>query len=432
MGPAELIGHFGEHRTALLVCGIAGGWLLVMLANPARKSLADGWRAVRRYPALWLTFAILGFCGALFEIALRVHLYLALAPAQRSEFAFRWFREAWRDPDLWLTGSPESLWWLTRNDFVLAAHHSLLPTIENVAGLFNMPATFPVSALAAVLLLVNWQGHQGVLFRALGKRFGPIGWLMHLGVVVCALAAMAKPLLYAAPLWLGLRENAAAAEAWFRWAPVVEWLAFLFESLFGVFVQLCLILLAYIWVRGLSFTPQHLVDFALRRFSFVLKWAAFVMLASSIFINAPLILKNFTPFERFLPQDETAITHYQKWARFGIAAFILLGATIQITLTFHGESLRKAVRDHFRFLATHWWPFAWFLVAAGIHIFALNLLRSSVEQGVGEGTTLWVVWKLVFPWPAGAVTAWLLASWVNLFHRCDEDRVHAENSTKHS
>lgn len=414
-----------SQRIWFLICGVIGGYLMILLTNPVREGLRDGWRVVRRYPSLWILLGGLAFLHSIFQLGVRLYFHLVLPPADRPEFV--WLREAWRDPDLRLAGSSESLWWLPRADFLQALRDSRLPALESVAGIFNMAvATFPFAALAAVLLLANWQGHHAVLNRALRNRFGGFGWFVHVGIVVCALAAVAKPLLYAAPLWFGLGDNFVTARAWFQWAPVIEWLAFLFEYLFGVFVQLYLILLAFVWVRGLTFTHQHLVDFALRRSSYVAKWAAIVMLLSSVFINAPLILKNFAPFAPLLP-EEFVVTTWQKWARFGLAVFLLLTATMQITLTFHSESWRRAMRSHLRFLARCGWPFAWFLLVAAFHFFLLHALNFSIASGVGEGTALWVAWQLVFPWIAGVVTAWLLAAWVCVFYQCDTDRTHTGN-----
>ena len=109
-----------------------------------------------------------------------------------------WAREAWRDPQLWLTGSPESLWYLPPYSVRQAVFENALPAFESVAGIFNLlVTTFPLSAFAAFLFFINWEGHHAVLVRALRKRFGLWGWLLYAGIVVCALAALAKPLLYA-------------------------------------------------------------------------------------------------------------------------------------------------------------------------------------------------------------------------------------------
>jgi hypothetical protein len=65
-------------------------------------------------------------------------------------------------------------------------------------------------------------------------------------------------------------------------------------------------------------------------FSFVVKWAAVVMLVSSVLINAPLILKNFEAFTPWFPEDDI-FERALPTARGALAIFILLGATIQIT-----------------------------------------------------------------------------------------------------
>lgn len=416
-------------RPWLLLCGAIACYLLLMFGNPVRASLRDGFRTIRRYPSLWVTLGLLGFFYQLFKLAERLYFHFALLPGERPEFV--WMREAWRDPNLRLAGSPESIWWLPHADLLASVRAAVPLSVEGVAGIFNNAViTFPVAALAAVLLLVNWQGHHVVLNRALRKRFGHSGWLVHSGIVLCALAALAKPLLYVAPQLFGMADHPAAAYAWFQWGPVIEWLAFLFEYLFGVFIQLYLILLAYAWVRGLEITRQHLVDFALRRCSYVMKWAAIVMLISSVLINAPLILKNFELFAPVLP-GESVLNQWHDRARLGLSLFLLLTATMQITLTFHSESWRKALRDHLHFISRCWWPFFWFLAVALVHLFALHLVGIAVSCGLGEGTALWVAWKLSYPWLTGILTAWLLASWVCVFHSCESGKMSTENWIKY-
>jgi hypothetical protein len=303
---------------------------------------------------------------------------------------------------------------------------AILPAIESTAGIFNsLVITFPTSALAALLLLVNWQGHHAVLGRALRKRFAGMAWAVHTAIIVCALAALAKPFIYAVPQLLkSLNAPPASHLIWFQWAPLIAWLAFLFEYLFGVCIQIYLILLAYTWVRGLTFHHADLLDLAIRRFSYVVKWAAIVMALSTLFIDAPLILKNFPAFAVYFPEEEMLATRLAQ-ARACLATFLLLTATMQIMLTFHNESWRKAMRDHLRFIFRRWWPFGWFLLLAGIHFFLLHACDLAVRRGVGEGTALWVGWSLFFPWIAGFVAAWLLASWVCVFKRCDTTRADA-------
>jgi hypothetical protein len=187
-----------------------------------------------------------------------------------------------------------------------------------------------------------------------------------------------------------------------------------FEYFLGVCLQVYLLLLAYAWVRGLSFARGDLLDVAIRRFSFVVKWSALILLLSAIFIDAPLILKNFAPFAPYFAENEWFAARLAV-ARAAIASFVLLGASVQITMTLHSESWRKSWRSHFSFLRRGWWPFGWFLIIAGIHLFAALAAIDAVARGVGEGTALWLGWKLLSPWLVGGVVAWLLASWVCLF-----------------
>ena len=404
---------FPTSKTLWLYGGALAGYALMMATNPVRAALRDAWRAVRRYPALALVPGALGFANAAFDLAQRAYLHAVLSEQTRP--VLMWAREAWRDPQLRFTGSPESLWWLPHGAFVEAVRESALPAFESLAGLFNgLVSTFPVSAFAALLLFANRQRHHTTLRLVLRKRCGHAGFAVHGAILVCALAALAKPALYAGARWLPLD--------WFvHWGPVVAWLSFVFEYFFGVVVQVWLILVAYAWVRGLTFTHADLLDVAIRRFSFVVKWSALMLALSSLFIDAPLILKNFAPFAPYFPDEKIFATRLIA-ARAVLALGALLGAAVQITLTFHSESLRAALRQHGRFLARSWWPFAWFLIVAGFHFFAVHALIANVARGVGEGTALWVLWRLLAPWFAGAVAGWLLAGWVVVFKRCEAAR----------
>jgi len=424
---APLAPAFLSAQMPWLICGAFGGYLLLMFSNPVRVSLRDGLRCIRRYSALWITLGIFGFAGALFQLALRLYFSCVLPFEERPPFV--WMREAWRDPALWFCGSPQSLWYLPPHALQDAVRESPLPAVESVAGIFNCAfSTFPIAAVAALLLLVNWQDHHAVMVRALRKRFGGFGWVIYAGVLVCALGALAKPCLYAAPqLIVGLGGGPAMQLQWFQWAPVVAWLGFLFEYLFGVCMQIYLILLAYVWVRGLTFTHSHLLDFAIRRCGSVLKWALVVMLLSSVFIDLPLILKNFDGFRGWFSDNAEVIEGRQRLARTLLAGFLLLWATVQITLVFHSESLLKALRDHTRFLASHFWPFGWFLIVAALHFYIFQVLQGVVLRGLGEETAAGVVWGLAVPWLKAVIAAWLLASWVCLFKRCDSHRTHPED-----
>src|SRR6266478_1314353 len=49
------------------IAGLLAGYLLVMLANPVRPALRDGFRCIARYERVWLTFALLGFAYFVFQ-----------------------------------------------------------------------------------------------------------------------------------------------------------------------------------------------------------------------------------------------------------------------------------------------------------------------------------------------------------------------------
>ena len=410
-----------------LLCGALGGYLLLLFTNPVRTSLRDGLRCIRRYPALWVTLGLVGFGGALFQLGLRVYFFCVLPFEERP--AFVWMRAAWRDSKLWLYGSKESFWYLPPQAIREAVRESPLPALESTAGLFNcLFSTFPLAALAALLLLVNWRGHHRVVWRALRQRFGGFGWVLYAGVVVCALAALAKPLLYAAPqLIVAAGGSLEAQTLWIQWAPVVEWLGFLFEYLFGVCLQIYLILYAFVWVRGLTFTHAHLLDFAIRRCAFVLKWALVVMLLSTVLINVPLILKNFPAVQTWFPDNAEVMEGRLRLARAVLTGVLLLCSTVQITLIFHSEALLKALRDHARFIARFAWPFAWYLIIAALHFYLFQVAQGLVLRGFGEETAAGIAWSLVVPWLRGILAAWLLAAWVCLFKRCDTGHPAAEN-----
>src|SRR5256885_11382973 len=131
--------------------GLLAGYLLVMLTNPVRLALRDGFRCIARYERVWLTFALLGFAYFVFQFV----TFSSVPRPSEIDFAeiiaianWNWspLADVWREVPL--------------------------PTIESVAGIFdNATTTYPLSALAAVLFLVNWRGLHRTFFRALFKLF---------------------------------------------------------------------------------------------------------------------------------------------------------------------------------------------------------------------------------------------------------------------
>ncbi|MEI7958943.1 MAG: hypothetical protein WCI40_07525 [Verrucomicrobiota bacterium] len=397
-----------ELRFWLLVAGALAGYGVLMFANPIREPLRDGFRCVRRYPAIWIILAVFGVCYALFhQVGLRVLDYYVLPEGERP--VLQWTRA----------------WFLPHTFQMEAVRRAVLPTFEGVAGIFNnVIATFPFSVVAAFLLLVNWQGHHLVLNRALRRRYGGWGWAIYAMLSVSALATLAKPfVLYAGLPFLG---RFLPGEFLLASGFLIDWLSFLFEYLFGVCIQIYLILLVYAWVRGVSFTGQHLLDFAIRRFSAVMKWAAVVLALSSALTYLPQILVTLPPLSSRV--DLEMVNDYvDQIARPALAVFLILFSTLQITLTFHNESLRQALRDHFHFVRHHGFELFWFIVIAWVHFYGFHFLRIALTFGLGPGAAAGIAWQLTAPLLEAFVAAWLLASWVCLFKKTAPDHPHDKN-----
>jgi hypothetical protein len=210
-----------------------------------------------------------------------------------------------------------------------------------------------------------------------------------------------------------------------RWSALIDWLSSLFAYLFGVGVQVYLILIVYTWLRGLNWTAVHLMDLAIRRFSFVVKWAAVVMGFSSLLIDLPRIFALLCRFDDPLFLDHTLI-YTDRVARPLLALFLIFFSTMQITLTFHSETLGKAVAQHLQFLRRFWWQLSWFLFIAAVHLFGLALLNRTLLMGFGgDSTSAGLIWSFVHPLIAAFLAAWLLSSWVSLYKRCETGRVQA-------
>ena len=59
----------------------------------------------------------------------------------------------------------------------------------------------------------------------------------------------------------------------------------------------------------------------------------------------------------------------------------------------------------------------WFVLIAAVHFWLMSFGRAVLLAGFGENTALGVTWTVVWPWIAGPVAAWMLASWVCLFKK---------------
>ena len=298
---------------------------------------------------------------------------------------------------------------------------SALPTAEGAAAVFNyIVRPFPLSVLGALSFLVNWRGYQGVVWRGLQRRRGWVGAAaVHAVLVLGALAAALKPALF---VGLTNPEALLGEVALLRWGEVVNAFAFLFEYLLGVGVQIYLIVLCFLWVRGMRFQMDRAWRFALRRFVFVVRWAAVAMTVGTLGITLPLVLARFQGPEARGWADRTV-----QGTRWGLAALLLAFCSLQMVLVFHNEGLWQALGDHFRLLRRHGLHVGWLVVVAALHFFALAVANAFLARALGAWTWPGALWTLlVYPTLWTTLAAWLLASWVCLYARCRSDRADAE------
>jgi hypothetical protein len=379
----------------LPIVGLIIAYAAVMLLNPIRLSLRDGSRCVARFKRIPLTFILLGFAYSVFQFA-------AFTPMERP---FDLDFSQVLAPDTWAWPSFSDIW-----------RDVPLPALEGVAGIFdNATTTYPLSVLAAVLLIINWRGLHVALFRALRKRFRIWGYAIYLVLFVSVVAALVKPIIY----WFLPEWGAAMPTAgWLQVSAAIDATAFIFEDLFGVYIQVYLIAVCLAWIKGLSFREPDLFRFAMRRFSYVLEWAGIVVIVGTLIVRVPLLLAYF----RNIP----GVLDFLPLERYVMCALIIAFCSVQISLVLHNETLRAAVRAHRNFVWRNLVPFAWFLLIAALHFFFLIATDSIVRGAAADRVVAVVLWKIIYVFLRGLVTGWLLASWVCLFRQCESGRANEE------
>ncbi len=375
--------------------GLCGGYLLVLFFNPIRLSLRDGFRCLLRFKRIWLTFVLLGFAYSVFQFA-------TFTPLQSSA-----------DLDFYQVATMSDWNWPR---LVEVWRETPLPTLEGVAGIFdNATTTYPLSVVAAFLLLCNWRGLHGSFLRALQKRFRLWSYLIYLIVLLSAVASLFKPIIFwRLPVWSSVLPTAGLLKI----SASVDAAAFIFEYLFGVYIQVYLITVCLAWIKGLSFTEEALFQFAVRRFSYVLKWAGLVVLIGTLVVRLPLLLAYFV--------DLPGVLDYQPIERYAMSALLVLFSSVQISLVLHNESLGAAIRAHRQFIGRNAGRFAWFLLIGAMHFFFLTACDAIVRGAVADRVVGVIVWKTIYVGARGLVTGWLLASWVCLFRQCETGRINQE------
>ena len=68
--PVVVLGAMWRHLPRLYpLLGLCGGYAIVMIFSPVRHALGDGFRCIRRYKRIWITFSLLGFGYFLFQFS---------------------------------------------------------------------------------------------------------------------------------------------------------------------------------------------------------------------------------------------------------------------------------------------------------------------------------------------------------------------------
>lgn len=376
--------------------GLIAGYALVMVANPVRLALRDGFRCIARYERIWLTFALLGFAYFVFQ-------FVTFTPLSSiSEIDLRQIVSV---PD-WNWSQLSEVW-----------REAPLPALEGVAGIFdNATTTYPLAVLAAILLLLNWRGLHAMLWRALRKLYRWWSIPIYIALLVSVLAALGKPLLYwKLPAW----NSEVSTAHLLKMSAAVDAVAFIFEYFVGVYIQVYLITVCLAWIKGLSFGESALFAFAVRRFSYVLEWAGIVVLVSFLVVRLPLLLAYFINIPNVLD--------YLPLQRAVMSIFILLFCSIQISLVLHNETLRDALRAHSQLLRRDFRRVAWFLLIGALNFFLILALDAFVRAAIADRALAMIAWRTVFVFVRALVTGWLLASWVVLFRQCETGRINQEN-----
>jgi hypothetical protein len=380
--------------------GLCGGYAIVMLFNPVREALRDGFRCIARFKRIWLTFVLLGFAYSVFQFA-------TFTPIQNSA-----------DLDLNQVTSLPSWYWPRLAE---VWRETPLPALEGVAGIFdNATTTYPLSVVAAVLMVVNWRGLHGALLRALRKRYRFWSYFIYMILLLSALASLFKPIVFwRLPEWGG----AVPAAGLLQISATVDAVAFIFEYLFGVYIQVYLITVCLAWVKGVSFEEGELCRFAMRRFSYVLKWAGIVVLVSTLIVRMPLLLAYFMHIPNVLD--------YLPLERVVMSGLIIAFCSVQISLALHNETLGAAIRAHRQFIGANAHRVGWFLFICAMHFFFIMACDAIARAAITDRLVVLFLWKCIFVSLRGLITGWLLASWVCFFRQCETDRVNWESRVRY-
>jgi hypothetical protein len=373
------------------------GYTLLILTNPVARFFGDGLRIVNRHPRIWIWLAVLSCSYVVFQLVLE-----------------------WQLGDLRLSLYNLVNWPPPKPiDWRAAAAHSCLPALELVSGVFNqLVVSYPASAVAAFLFLLNWGGAHFNLISEARVRLGQWWILAYLGIVICAFAAVAKPLFALSIHWLNFFLDGIFL---LRVGAVLDWFSFQFEYLFGLVVQIYLILLAYDWIRVIKSDPERVFALALRRTPHVAKWAGFMLLMIAIFVHLPLLV-SYLWIGQFTDFTSAAVAYVDQTVRPVVAIVLIFFFSVEITLVLHNETLQKALQEHADLIRTRWYMILWYLIVAGFHALAVSWLGQAVLECYPVGSTPYLLWSLLLSLAKAVLGAWLLTTWVCLYRNCRRPR----------
>ena len=249
------------------------------------------------------------------------------------------------------------------------------------------------------------------LLRAAKGRLGRWWLAVYLGLVFCALAAFSKPIFSLSIYWLNKYFDGFLL---LRVGAVIDWLSFQFEYLFGLVIQILLVVLTLVWIRGLNSEPGRTFEFALKRAVFAAKWAGVVLLASFLLIHLPLLVS----YGWITKQTDftNAVIHYiDQTARPLISVALILFCSIQISLILHNETLREAVHEHAQLARRHWFRIVAFLIVTGLYLFAFAWTNELIVEAFPKYSVPNLLFSVLFTLGRAFLAAWFLASWVCLY-----------------
>ncbi len=383
-------GSFPWQAVGYPIAAILVGYLVLFYANPAAKYFRDGFRCVQRHPQMWVWLSGLGVAYMTFQVV------------EDLEFSGRWYT---------LTSI---LYWpaFEPPDWGMSAGRAWLPALEMLAGLFNQAVvSYPVSAVAALLFLLNWRGYQMQFLRAAKRRMGKWWVAVYPGLLVCAVTALCKPIF---SLSIYVLNKYFDGILLLHAGAIIDWLSFQFEYLFGLLIQIYLVLLTFVWIRGLSSEPGRIFEFALQRAVYAAKWAGVVLLLTLLLIHLPLLISYFWITQQ-TDYTNAAVQYVDQTARPLIAVALIFFCSIQVTLILHNETLRDAVQEHAQFVRYFWARIVSFLLLAGFQLFAISSLTDLVAGGFPKYSVPNLLFAAFFTLGRAYLAAWFLATWVCLY-----------------